>query len=75
MVVLALVPGLWEELAFRGLILSNLQDRYRPWVAIAISSLLFGLFHISNLLLLGPDQVIMEMVMAAVVPWRGGMPW
>jgi membrane protease YdiL (CAAX protease family) len=72
MVVLALVPGLWEELAFRGLILSNLQDRYRPWVAIAISSLLFGLFHISNLLLRGPDQVIMEMVMAAVVSLAWG---
>jgi membrane protease YdiL (CAAX protease family) len=72
MVVLALVPGLWEELGFRGLILSNLQDRYRPWVAIAITSLLFGLFHISNLLLRGPDQVIMEMVMAAVVSLAWG---
>ena len=72
MVVLALVPGLWEELAFRGLILSNLQDRYRPWVAIAISSLLFGLFHISNLLLRGLDEVIMEMVMAAVVSLAWG---
>lgn len=65
--VLALVPGLWEELAFRGLILSNLQDRYRPWIAIVISSMLFGLFHISNLLLRGPDEVIMEMIMAAAV--------
>jgi membrane protease YdiL (CAAX protease family) len=65
--VLALVPGLWEELAFRGLILATLQDRYRPWIAILITSLLFGLFHLSNLLLRGPDQVIMEMIMAAAV--------
>ena len=65
--VLALVPGLWEELAFRGLILSTLQDRYRPWIAILITSLLFGLFHLSNLLLRGPDQVIVEMIMAAAV--------
>jgi membrane protease YdiL (CAAX protease family) len=66
-VILALVPGLWEELAFRGLMLSNLQQRYRPWTAILISALLFGLFHISNLLLRGFDEVIMEMIMAATL--------
>lgn len=65
--ILALVPALWEELAFRGLMLSNLQQRYRPWIAILISSLFFGLFHISNLLLRDLDQVIMEMMMAAAV--------
>ena len=65
--ILALVPGLWEELAFRGLMLSNLQQHHRPWSAILISSLFFGLFHISNLLLRDIDQVIMEMIMAAAV--------
>ena len=29
MLILALVPGIWEELAFRGLMLTNLQRRYR----------------------------------------------
>lgn len=65
--ILALVPGVWEELAFRGLMLSNLQQRYHRWLAIVITSLFFGLFHISNLLLRDFDQVIMEMIMAAVV--------
>ncbi|MDJ0665597.1 MAG: CPBP family intramembrane metalloprotease [Acidimicrobiia bacterium] len=65
--ILALVPGLWEELAFRGLMLSNLQQRFHRWVAVAISSLFFGLFHISNLLLRDFDQVIMEMILAAAV--------
>ncbi|MDJ0954419.1 MAG: CPBP family intramembrane metalloprotease [Acidimicrobiia bacterium] len=65
--ILALVPGLWEELAFRGLMLSNLDRRYRPWIAILLSSLFFGLFHISNLLLRDFDQVIMEMMLAAAV--------
>lgn len=46
---LALVPGIWEELAFRGVILSNLQQRYSPWAAVVISSVFFGLFHLSNL--------------------------
>jgi membrane protease YdiL (CAAX protease family) len=66
-VILALVPGLWEELAFRGLMLTNLQQRYRQWIAIVISSALFGLFHISNLLLRDLDQVVMEMIMAAAI--------
>ncbi len=46
---LALVPGIWEELAFRGVILSNLQQRFSPWAAVVISSVFFGLFHFSNL--------------------------
>jgi len=66
-VVLALVPGLWEELAFHGLTLSNLQRRYHPWVAILISSLFFGLYHISNLLLQDLAQVTMGMILAASV--------
>jgi len=65
--ILALVPALWEELAFRGLMLSNLQRRFRPWTAIVTTSLLFGLFHISNLLLREPGEVIPEMVLATGV--------
>ena len=45
---LAFVPGIWEELAFRGVILVNLQRRYSTRAAISISSILFGLFHLSN---------------------------
>ncbi|MDH4116323.1 MAG: CPBP family intramembrane metalloprotease [Acidimicrobiia bacterium] len=64
-VILALVPALWEELAFRGLMLTNLQQRHHRWIAIVTTALFFGLFHISNLLLRDFDQVIMEMIMAA----------
>ena len=46
----ALVPGIWEELTFRGLILTNLQRRFSPRVAVAVSAVVFGLFHFSNLL-------------------------
>jgi membrane protease YdiL (CAAX protease family) len=70
-VVLSLVPAIWEELAFRGLMLTTLQRRYRPWMAIAISAILFGLFHITNLLLRGLDEVLFEMIMAAGV----GIAW
>jgi len=46
--LLAFVPGIWEELAFRGVVLTNLQQRYSTRKAIGISSILFGLFHLSN---------------------------
>jgi membrane protease YdiL (CAAX protease family) len=46
--LLAFVPGIWEELAFRGVILTNLQRHYSTRKAIGISSILFGLFHLSN---------------------------
>ena len=45
----ALVPAIWEELAFRGFVLSNLQQRFSASVAVVVSSIVFGLFHFSNL--------------------------
>ena len=69
--VLTLVPALWEEMAFRGVMLANLQQRYRPWTAILVTAILFGAFHITNLLIEDLDQVIMGMLLATVVavPW------
>ena len=45
----ALVPGIWEELTFRGVVLANLQQRFSPRGAVLASSVVFGLFHFSNL--------------------------
>jgi len=43
--VLALLPAVCEELAFRGFILSGLRHLGTKWRAILISSLFFGLTH------------------------------
>ena len=69
--VLTLVPALWEELAFRGVMLANLRRRYRQWTAILVTAALFGVFHITNLLIEDLSQVIMGMLLATVVaiPW------
>lgn len=69
--VLTLVPALWEEMAFRGVMLSNLQQRYRPWTAVLVTAMFFGFFHISNVLIDDLDQVVMGMLLATVVavPW------
>lgn len=41
----AVAPGLCEELAFRGFILSGFRENHRNGVAIAFSSLAFGIMH------------------------------
>ncbi len=41
----ALVPAIWEELAFRGAIMNTVRTKYSDTVTILVSSVLFGLFH------------------------------
>ena len=43
--VFALAPAIFEELAFRGFILSGMQSLRNKWQAILITSLLFGIAH------------------------------
>src|SRR5262249_45655802 len=45
--VLALMPAVLEEVAFRGFILTGLRQRMRPWSAILLSSLLLALYHMN----------------------------
>jgi len=45
LLALAVVPGICEELTFRGFVLSGLQSRLRPATAIVITALFFGAFH------------------------------
>jgi membrane protease YdiL (CAAX protease family) len=69
---LALVPAVWEELAFRGVILSNLLPSFSPMRAVLVSSVLFGLFHFSNLVAWDePVEVVFGVVMATVF----GISW
>jgi sodium transport system permease protein len=43
----ALSPAICEELLFRGFILQGLRGSVRPWVAVVVTALLFGLLHMS----------------------------
>ncbi len=45
LVLIALVPAICEELAFRGFILSGLRHMGHKWAAIIISSMFFGAAH------------------------------
>ena len=45
MLMLAVTPGIVEEMAFRGLLLHGLHRRLRPLVLILVVGIIFGLFH------------------------------
>ena len=45
-VIIALLPGVCEELTFRGFVLSGFLNRCKPMTAIVGSALLFAIFHL-----------------------------
>ena len=45
--VIALAPAVCEEMLFRGVIMHSLKAKYRVSSAIAITAILFGLYHMS----------------------------
>jgi sodium transport system permease protein len=44
---LAILPGLFEEIAFRGTLLYGLRRKFRPAVLAVVVGIIFGFFHIS----------------------------
>jgi uncharacterized protein len=66
---IAVVPGIVEELMFRGYIQRRFLERWRPAVAIGASSVLFALFHVI------PHTVLAVLplgVWLGVVAWKSG---
>ena len=45
LVTLCIVAPFVEEMLFRGLFLRSFLNNYAPWLAIALSSFIFGLTH------------------------------
>ncbi|NHJ46283.1 MAG: CPBP family intramembrane metalloprotease [Asgard group archaeon] len=45
-----LKPGIWEEVAFRGIILVLLLRKYSKKTSIIVNGILFGTFHVVNIL-------------------------
>jgi sodium transport system permease protein len=44
---LAIIPGICEEIAFRGTLLYGLRRRFRPAVLAIVVGIIFGFFHVS----------------------------
>jgi hypothetical protein len=47
-VAMALSSGIFEELFFRGVVFRSVEDMAGSWVAVVVSSLLFGFLHLLN---------------------------
>lgn len=72
LLVLAAAPAVCEELAFRGFMLSGFSNSSRAWLAIVMSSLTFGIFHMV------PQQVFNAFLLGlviALIAVRGNSIW
>ncbi len=49
-IIYMLRPGIWEEVAFRGIILNMQKKRYTQTTVVLLNGIIFGLFHYTNLL-------------------------
>ena len=42
----AILPGIFEEIAFRGVLLHGLRNRFRPVQLVLVAGIAFGFFHV-----------------------------
>ena len=47
LLLISVLPAICEETTFRGIVLSGLLTKRKPWVAIAVTAFFFGIFHLS----------------------------
>ena len=71
LVVFALMPALFEEIAFRGFILNGLRHRLRPWTAIILSSFLFAIYHMNVFQAL--PAFALGIVLGLLAVWSGSV--
>lgn len=57
----------YEEVLFRGVILSVLLSRFKPWKAIVFSALLFGLWHLKNIVYMDMSSLVHQMCYTGLV--------
>ncbi len=61
--LVVVLPGICEELFFRGLLLTGLSKKYKSYAAILISALLFGFVH------LNPWQFVSAFIIGIYLAW------
>ncbi|NJD19399.1 MAG: CPBP family intramembrane metalloprotease [Gemmatimonadetes bacterium] len=68
---LAVMPGIFEELAFRGVLLHGVSRRFRPLATALVVGGIFGMFHVSLFRLV--PTAWLGVVMAGVVLLTGSI--
>lgn len=71
-VLVAIVPGVFEEFLFRGYLLTRLAERWHPFWAILVSAMIFSLAHLDPLHSLG---VLPLGLWLGAVAWKTGSVW
>jgi membrane protease YdiL (CAAX protease family) len=65
------VVAIWEEIAFRGFLLTRLHAIFRHWLpAVLVGSIAFGAIHIYEGLLAVVVIVFMGLILAGLFLWR-----
>lgn len=54
----AIIPAVCEEWFFRGFFLRSLLSKRSPWIAISISAIVFGLFHVLSNSVVAMDRLL-----------------
>lgn len=66
-VSIALKSGILEEMLFRGFIMKLLENRWNPYIAIGVPSVLFGLVHIPSMTHFTFGGVVLLMIAGTLV--------
>lgn len=69
LLAMAVTPAVCEEFYFRGYLMSALQKSTRPSIAIAVSALLFGVFHVVATSDLSPLKFFPSTFMGLILGW------
>jgi sodium transport system permease protein len=69
LVSLGVLPGLCEELFFRGFLLSSLRREKNAGAAIAVAAICFGLFHVVLAGGAAPERLLPSTLMGLLLGW------
>jgi sodium transport system permease protein len=69
LVTLAIVPGVFEEMFFRGFFFTSLRTVLSPWKTILTTALLFGLFHVVAANVLAPERFLPSAFLGLALGW------
>jgi len=69
LIALALAPAVAEEFFFRGYLLGALRGRLPGWMAIAITGIVFGLFHASVGGIVAVERVLSSTALGIILGW------
>ncbi len=66
---LAVAPGVFEELFFRGFLFASLGQVWKPWKTIVVTAILFGLFHVVSASALAPERLLPSTFLGLLLGW------